>query len=363
MFYKYPISDVHIHALNAAFAEETLGMVDELGYEQFNMLSAASLSPRFLGNNLLCAVIKLRRPGRGYAFAAVHYPESGAPGADEMLKQVRRYHELGFDGIKMMDGKPNIRLRIGIPLNDPAYDPMFSFMEKVDMPLLYHVNDPVEFWTWDLMPEWAKKEGPQVFYGDGRYPSKQQIEDEAVAILDKHPRLRVIFPHFFFTAISLERTRQLFDTYPNLSYDITPGWEMFESFAGEYTAWREFFIRYSNRILFGTDTVSDHWRETVGSLRRVMETGEAFTAFEEHCKGFNLGLDLEGEALRNIYKNNFDRYLPGKPRPMDIGQLRAYGQSLYADIKALPSDLAEHAGANLDEALQALSRLAEYVNR
>jgi predicted TIM-barrel fold metal-dependent hydrolase len=350
MYYKYPISDVHIHAFNRAFADEALAMVRELGYEKFVVLSAASIFPEFMGNNLLCAAVKLQSPGKAYAFAAVHYPETGICGPEEMLAQAALYHELGFDGIKMMDGKPNMRLRLGVPLDDPVYDPLFSFLESVDMPLLYHVNDPVEFWTWDLMPQWAQKIGGDVFYGDGRYPSKQQIEDEALSILKKHPALRVIFPHFFFTAPSLERTRELFDTYPNLSYDITPGWEMFESFAEDYNRWRQFFIDHSTRILFGTDTVSDHWRETVSSLRRVMETGDEFTAFEEHCRGLN----LEGEPLRNIYKNNFDRYLPNPPRKMNLNGLKAYGQSLYPRASALRVCNAEKAAANITEALAAL---------
>jgi predicted TIM-barrel fold metal-dependent hydrolase len=350
MFYKYPISDVHIHAINGSFADQTLAMVDELGYERFVMLSATSMSPQLWGNNVLCAAIKLKSAGRGYAFAALHYPETGAPEPDEMLAQTALFHELGFDGIKMMDGKPNIRKRIGLPLNDPVYDPMFAFMEAENIPLLYHVNDPDEFWTWDLMPQWAKAQGDQVFYGDGRYPPKQQIEDEAVEILDKHPSLRIIFPHFFFTSMSIERTRKLFETYPNMSYDITPGWEMFESFAANYDAWRDFFIKYSHRILFGTDTISDHWRETVGSLRRVMETNEIFTAFEENCRGFA----LDGEPLQNIYRNNFNRYLPNPPRPMNDKLLRIYGQSLKKRISSLPPEAAEKASLNLADALEAL---------
>ncbi|MDR2629882.1 MAG: amidohydrolase [Spirochaetaceae bacterium] len=350
MYYKYPISDVHIHAFNRAFADETLDMVRELGYAKFVMLSGASIFPEFMGNNILCAAIKLKSSGRGYAFAALHYPEEGISGPEEMLAQAARYHELGFDGIKMMDGKPNMRLRIGVPLNDPAYDPLFSFMESVDLPLLYHVNDPVEFWTWDLMPQWAKKMGKEVFYGDGRYPSKQQIEDEALGILDKHPRLRVIFPHFFFTAVNRERTRRIFDAYPNVSYDLTPGWEMFESFAQDYEGWRQFFIDYSHRILFGTDTISDHWRETVSCLRRVLETAEEFTAFEEHCRG----LALDGDVLKNIYQHNFDRYLPNPPRTMSLAGLRAYGQSLYPRAAALRRCSPEKAAANITEALAAL---------
>ena len=350
MFYKYPISDVHIHAINGFFAKQILAMVDELGYERFVMLSSASFMPLLLGNNILCAAVKLKRAGRGYAFASFHYPETGAPGPDEMLAQAALFHELGFDGIKMEDGKPSVRRRLGLPLNDPAYDPMFSFLEMADMPLLYHVNDPDEFWNRDLMPQWAKAQGDTLFYGNGDYPSKQQIEDEAIAVLDKHPSLRIIFPHFFFCSGSMEKTSYLFEKYPNMSFDITPGWEMYENFAADYDAWREFFIRHSGRILFGTDTISDHWRETTGSLRRVLETNETFTAFEENCRGFA----LEGEPLRNIYGNNFKQFLPSPPRPMNVKMLKLYGEAFKRQLKALSPESAEIAAVSLAEAIDFL---------
>ena len=47
-------------------------------------------------------------------------------------------------------------------------------------------------------------------------------------------------------------------------------------------------IRGTGAVLYGTDTFSDHWQETVGCLQRVLETAEEFTAFEEHCRGLDL---------------------------------------------------------------------------
>jgi hypothetical protein len=124
---------------------------------------------------------------------------------------------------------------------------------------------------------------------------------------------------------------------------------MFESFAQDYEPWRQFFIDHSHRILFGTDTISDHWRETVSCLRRVMETSEEFVAFEEQCRG----LALDGDALKDIYQHNFDRYLLNPPRPMNLAGLRAYGQSLYPLAAALGS-YAQKAAANINEALATL---------
>lgn len=360
MFFQYPVNDVHIHAFSLETADATLAMVEELGYHKFNMLSGASYLPRWMANNLLCAYIKAKSRGKGYAFAAVHYPETGIPSAEDMLEQVKLYRSLGFDGIKMMDGKPTMRRRIGVPLDHPDYDPMFSYLEETGFPVLYHVNDPWEFWYWDKMPQWAKAQGKLLCYGAegyGGYPTFEEIETEAINILKKHPRLKIIFAHFFFTSTDLEKTRHYFDTYPNMSYDITPGWEMFESFAQRYDDWRQFFANYSHRILFGTDTYSGHWRETVGCLRRVMETDEEFVAFEERCKG----LDLDAKTLQNIYHHNFYRYLPQEPAPLDIPGLLAYGETLYSRIDALKNEDREVLRQEVQAVSQALSEAGEKI--
>lgn len=347
MYFRYPINDAHIHAFTLEMADEVVRMADELGYEHFNMLSGSNYMPRWTANNLLCARIKQLAPGRAYAFASFNYPERGVPDSDELLRQARLFRALGFDGIKMMDGKPAMRLRTGVALDDARYDAMFDYLEETGLPVLYHVSDPWEFWHWDAMPDWAKAHGRALFYGETGNPGKEQIEREAENILKKHPRLKLIFAHWFFTSTDIARTEQLFCDYPNMSYDITPGWEMFESFQEKYDEWRPFFIEHADRILFGSDTVSDHWRETIACLRRAMETDEEFWAFEEKCKG----LDLPEAPLRKIYYDNFFRYLPKQPAKLDVDGLLAYAEDLKRSVKGfkdeaeIASDIEAFAGA------------------
>ena len=122
----------------------------------------------------------------------------------------------------------------------------------------------------------------------------------------------------------------MLDRYPNLFFDITPGWEMFENFAKDRDYWRHFFDKYSHKILYGTDTFSDHWRETVSCLRRVMETDEAFTAFEENC----IGLDLPETPLRDIYFNNYYKFIHRTDKKIDVGMILKYADTLYDRIPA-----------------------------
>mgnify|MGYP000890416863 FL=1 len=120
----------------------------------------------------------------------------------------------------------------------------------------------------------------------------------------------------------------MLDRYPNLFFDITPGWEMFENFAKDREYWRSFFSEYSHKILFGTDTFSDHWRETVTCLRRVMETDEPFVAFEENC----VGLDLPEKTLRDIYFNNYHKFIRRMDKKINVDMVLEYADTLYDRI-------------------------------
>ena len=228
----------------------------------------------------------------------------------------------------MLDGKPGVRVRNGIPLDAPNYDKMFDYAAEKQFPILYHINDPVEFWHWDQLPEWAKKKN--FFYGDGTYPHKFEIDDETFRILHKHPNLKLCIPHFFFISDQPGLCNELLDRYPNLYLDITPGWEMFENFAKDREYWRNFFGRHSRRILFGTDTFSDHWMETVTCLQRVMETDETFVAFEENC----IGLDLPEKTLRDVYYNNYFDFCGSLDRKINVPMILEYADTLYQHIPA-----------------------------
>ncbi len=204
---------------------------------------------------------------------------------------------------------------------------MFAYAERTQFPILYHINDPVEFWYRDRLPAWAVEK--DFYYGGGEYPHKFEIDQETFGILHKHPNLNLCIPHFFFISDQPGLCGELLDRYPNLYFDITPGWEMFENFAKDIEFWRAFFGKYSHKILFGTDTFSDHWRETVSCLRKAMETRERFTAFEENC----LGMDLPEETLRDIYYNNYDKFVRRTDKQINVDMVLAYAETLYARLQ------------------------------
>lgn len=168
-----------------------------------------------------------------------------------MVNHVKRLMKLGCDGIKMLEGKPSSRKKYPIPDFDVLeFDPYFKYMEENNIPLIWHVNDPEEFWDINLVPDWAKNSG---WYYSDEYVNNIDQYNQIKNVLLKHPLLNVTFAHFYFMSKKLDELGEMFDLFPNMKVDITPGIEMFESFSKNNKEAKDFFIKYQDRIVYGTD--------------------------------------------------------------------------------------------------------------
>ena len=167
-------------------------------------------------------------------------------------RQAEALLDMGCDGIKMLNQKPDTRKRFGKGINHNSYDAMFSLLEERGTPVLIHSGDPED--NWDITKVSPNAVARGWFYGDGTFLTPEEIYAEDFEMLDKHPNLNVTFAHFFFLSNKLEEAIRVFEKYPNVKFDLTPGGEMFYGFSKDIDAWHDFFEKYSDRILFGTDS-------------------------------------------------------------------------------------------------------------
>ncbi|QQO09119.1 amidohydrolase family protein [Breznakiella homolactica] len=169
--------------------------------------------------------------------------------------EAERLMEMGCTGIKMLEGKPDVRKRWEIPdFDDPLWDAYWTFLEDRQVPLLIHVNDPEEFWDISQIGDSAKALG---WYYDETYINNEEQYRQILAVLERHRKLRVIFAHFFFLSRQLPRLAEIFGKYPNVRIDLTPGIEMFYNLSEQADAAEKFFVEYQDRICFGTDIGTD----------------------------------------------------------------------------------------------------------
>ncbi len=195
---------------------------------------------------------------RYFAHGGLVYPQLPVqlpvPKDFAFVRQVEELMEIGFDGIKMLEGKPNVRCLLGVSLADPAYDEYFSLLEEGQIHLLWHVNDPCKLLG--SLYVISVCSGQRLVLRRRGISQLRRGYEEIYTILQRHPLLKVTFAHLFFLSEQPDRLVQLFETYPNVCVDITPGSEMYRNMSIERKLWRHIFTRYADRFLLGTDTYS-----------------------------------------------------------------------------------------------------------
>ena len=278
------------------------------------------------GQNLLAAIYKLSDPN-SYAYGGIVYPETPfrkpMPAGMDPLSQYRELMALGFDGIKMLETKPTEQKQYGVRIDDAYFEPFFDACERDGTHMIWHVADPSSFWDIHRIPQRFLDRG--WFYGDGTYLSYEETYAQVYRVLERHPRLKVTFAHFFFLSESPEKLAQLFERFPGVSVDITPGAEMYADFRKNWDAYKAFFTKYADRIQFGTDTSFKAWdmlrfSQRIDAVRRFLTTEEEVTVIVETCPGLN----LPQTTCDKILRNNFLRDAGTVPKQVDRAKLKLY---------------------------------------
>ena len=340
-FAELEVADCHLHVWGLDGVRELVGLMEAAGLSRMSMLSIAMMGDRSLNQNCAGLLAKALHPGRIYSFGCLWHPRTGkAQDPRSYEEQARGLIEAGCDGMKMLEGKPTERKALGEALDSPDYDSYYAYLESEGIPLLYHVADPGTFW--DPKAPKAIREGPW-FYGAGGYQSKEQIYGEMEHVLEKFPGLRVTFAHFYFLSADLERAGGFLDKWPNVNFDLTPGGEMYWNFSKDPGRAREFFVRYQDRILFGTDNMAgsglyEMSREEgvakIRGMRTFLETDRTF----EWMGGKQHGIGLAPEVLAKIYCGNFDRFGGEAPKAVDFGRAIAECERVIELARTSPEE-------------------------
>lgn len=339
MEYTGPIADIHLHAHSCY--EDTAQMLDALGdmrVTRANLLAITFIDTPFENNlTTLFAKTKYRRYPV-HAFGGLYYhPELNHENMP-FLKQAELLLAMGFDGIKLIEMKPNFRKYIGFGLDDPRYDEMFDMLEEKQVPIISHIADPDYFWDPARMTPEMVRSG--WYYGGGDFLPRAEIYRENEARLRKNPKLRMILAHFGFMGGERKELTALMETYPNLGLDLTPGASALAYMSSDIEGWREFFSRYRERIFYGTDCTSG-WNSYNAKVQETVRTALSHdrTDFRMmHCDMHMTGLELDEELQRVISYDNYFRMLPDAPKPVDLSLFEEHTETIIRAVAAQEPD-------------------------
>ena len=205
-------------------------------------------------------------------------------------------------------------------IDDPRWDPIWAKCGELGIPVIIHTADPAAFFDpideknerWEELsrhPDWS-------FHGD-EFPSREELLAARNRIIKRHPKTQFIGAHVANNSEDLKVVAKWLDEYPNLW--IEPASRIAELGRQPFTA-REFLIKYSDRLLFGTD---GPWPEKrVRLYWRFFETHDEYFPYSEKVPPPQglwqiYGVKLPEGVLKKLYFQNAARLIPGVKEKLD----------------------------------------------
>jgi predicted TIM-barrel fold metal-dependent hydrolase len=176
--------------------------------------------------------------------------------------------------------------------------------------MMFHTADPDAFFL-PMNPENERYEElaahPEWSFCRSHF-SKPELLAQRDRVFARHPKTTFVAAHVAERPENLEYVSSLLDAYPNVLVDI--GARCAELGRQPYAA-RSFFLKYSDRILFGTDLAPDP--EMYHLHFRFLETDDQYFEYPSHASRqgrWNIyGLFLPEDVLRRVYRDNANRIL------------------------------------------------------
>jgi predicted TIM-barrel fold metal-dependent hydrolase len=316
---RFPVIDMHNH-LGTGKARLTIAVVNRYLREmnESGVQTVVNLDGMW-GDRLkeTLAALDEAHPGRFLTYAQISFDGLDEP--DWGKREAKRLEEsftMGAKGLKFhktfglyyrfKDGKL-------LTVDDPRLDPVWEMCGKHKRPVVIHIADPAAFFTpLDRFNErWHElNEHPGwLFYGK-QYPKRQDLLDQLHRVIARHPKTTFVNTHFGNNAEDIASVADKLDKYPNMYVDIDA--RISELGRQPYTA-RRFFLKYQDRIMFGTDTTPK--RDAYRIYYRFLETDDEYfdCSASHHRQGFwNIyGIFLPEPVLDKVYRKNAERVLYG----------------------------------------------------
>jgi predicted TIM-barrel fold metal-dependent hydrolase len=310
---RFPVIDYHNH-LDAQDPAAVLKIMDACGIEHIVNITMK------VGDEAV-AMIDRYRSADAKRFSTIGWMDwSGADDPDFAsfvgltLRRIDRLVAEGIVGFKFWkDLGLSVRDSSGelIRVDDERLAPIFDRLGELGMPVMVHIGDPEAFFLpIDAYNERYEELAAHPDWGfHGAQFSKDELLQQRDRVFMRHPKTTFVGAHIAENSEDLRRVSAMLDACPNVVVDISA--RASELGRQPYSA-RKFFLRYSDRILFGADLVPEI--EMYRLYYRFLETDDEYFEYPTHASRqgrWNIyGLDLPDDVLRKVYRENALKLLP-----------------------------------------------------
>jgi len=217
-----------------------------------------------------------------------------------------------------------------VQIDDPRFQPIWDFLAAERIPVLAHIGEPRAAWL-PLDPnnphyDYYSRNPQYHAYNHPEMPRWETMVEARDRWLARNPNLTVVGAHLGSLEYDVDELAQRLDRFPNFHVDTAERFgDLVIQPIGKV---RDFFIRYQDRILYGTDLgtgrpvseLSPAQLET--EHRALIEkrfqvtwdylTGADSLDFERTGTPFRrrtAGLRLPREVVEKVYHRNAERVL------------------------------------------------------
>jgi len=203
------------------------------------------------------------------------------------VDEIRTFKEQGFVGLKLWPHGAILSSRI------PRIHEQLDEAGRQGMPLVgFHTGDPGN--------------------AEGNNAAFPKFEDDSIEVAKAHPQTTFIFAHGLFMLEDdqdMEKLAGIFDKCPNVFVDVAFTHNARQPAHYTVSKARGFYIKYRDRILFGTDVfAAGAGAEGFLNERKLLETNEVTNGLHGGPK--LEGLNLPDPVLNHIYYWNAARLIP-----------------------------------------------------
>ncbi len=343
---SYRVIDIHAHSAvpSEAAVRAHLEVLDRVGVHAFNVLLFDPSGWPYPGGwsetNLL-AWLELRKkhPERLLVFGTVDFNRVAREPSffADIVTELERGASRGMQGVKIWKNLGMIHKDAGGKLlrsDDERLDPFWKACGRLGLPVLIHTADPREYWYPNSFNTF-QYQGPStgLYYKHATVPPWEDLLEQRNRVLKKHPRTNFIGAHYASLSDDLDALARTLDEYPNLTIDCSARMRFLYRYHPK--AVRDFYIKYQDRVLFGSDNfiVRDaKTLEDAEALRKWQERNAAFySRYLEYFETDHLGIleaygtysewmrltgvKLPPAVLEKFYHGNAERLVPGLKTP------------------------------------------------
>jgi len=263
------------------------------------------------------AALDKAHPGRFLTYALIDFEGIDSPEwSDREAKRLEASFNAGAKGLKFHKTFGlTFRYKDGryVPVDDPKLDPIWKVCARFKRPVEIHTGDPGAFFTpLDRYNErWHElNDHPDWLFADPKFIPRDELHAQRNRAIARNPETTFICAHFANDGEDLAAVGKWLDAYPNMYVDIDA--RISELGRQPYSS-RRFFLKYQDRILFGTDTTPN--RDAYRMYYRFLETDDEYfdPAGGHHRQGFWMiyGVFLPKDVLEKLYFKNAEKLLVG----------------------------------------------------